>query len=368
MSEGLGLKNSNMTRLVKKNLRKIHFSGSQGDITFNEEREVVTEVDIFRVRNGEEMYAGHYTQVTRNITVHLPSERIPRGDFVIRLHLAFPISVIIITAILLVFTLVVLVLFIYYWNKPSIKATSRYQSLLMLAGCCMMYMAAIVVAIAEFVSYSLIGPLCQVDICFSAVGVQLIYSTLFMRLLRIYKIFLTSSNLRKLQGKIWSDQGLAVLSFIPVSVTIILLALWSTLYPVSTGYVTPSIPFSSDSTHLVPVCSGSTASIVWLAVTYYGVNGIPIVAVAILATLTMKVEMNIFKDTKEVNSFVFATVVCLSVLSPYTLTFTEYIQIPQIAFCFVVCPYLVVPFFCKLFLFIPKIWFSMHELRMKEAI
>ena len=231
VSEGLGLKNSNMTRLVEKNLRKIHFSGSQGDIAFNEEREVVTEVDIFHVKDGEEIYAGHYTQATRNITVRLPLEKIPGDDFVIYLHLAFPISVLIITAILLVFTLVVLVFFIYYWNKPSIKATSRYQSLLMLAGCCMMYMAALLVATAEFVSYSLIGPLCQVDIWFGAIGLQLIYSTLFMRLLRIYKIFLASSNLRKLQGKIWSDQGLAALSFIPVSVTIILLALQSALNP-----------------------------------------------------------------------------------------------------------------------------------------
>ena len=77
----------------------------------------------------------------------------------------------------------------------------------MLAGCCMMYMAAMLVATAEFVSDRFVGPLCQVDIWFGAIGVQLIYSTLFMRLLRIYKIFFTSSNLRKLHGKIWSDQG-----------------------------------------------------------------------------------------------------------------------------------------------------------------
>ena len=364
VSEGLG---HNITRLVEKNLRKIHFSGSQGDIAFNEEREVVTEVDIFHVRNGEEMYAGHYTQVTRNITFHLPSERIPRDDFVIRLHLAFPISVLIITAILLVFTLVVLVLFIYYWNKPSIKATSRYQSLLMLAGCCMMYMAAMVVATSEFVSDRFVGPLCQVDIWFGAIGVQLIYSTLFMRLLRIYKIFFTSSNLRKLHGKIWSDQGLAALSFIPVSVTIILLALWSALYPLSTAYVISPFQERSNTTHLIPLCGGSTAHFVWVAVIYYGVNGIPIVAVTILATLTRKVEVSIFKDSNEVNSFVFSTVACLYVWSPYTFTFNNVIQIPQVAFCFVVCPYLVIPFFCKVFLFIPKIWLSKHKLHMKEA-
>ena len=368
VSEGLGLKNGNMTWLVEKNLRKIHFSGSQGDIAFNEEREVVTEVDILHVRNGEEMYAGHYTQVTRNITIDLPSERIPRDDFVIRLHLAFPISVFIITAILLLFTSVVLVLFIYYWNKPLIKATSRYQSLLMLAGCCVMYMAAMVMATTESVSDRFVGPLCQVEVWLSAIGVQLIYSTLFMRLLRIYKIFLTSSNLRKLHGKIWSDQGLAALSFIPVSVTIILLALLSALHPVSTAYVIPSFQQRSDTTHLVPVCSGSTVSLVWLAVTSFGVIGILIVAVAILATLTRKVEYDIFKDTKEVNSFVFATVVCLYVWSPYAVIFYNFIVFPQVAFCLTVFPYLVIPFLCEAFLFIPKIWLSKHELHTKEAI
>ena len=173
----------------------------------------------------------------------------------IRLHLAFPTSVFIITAILLICTLVVLIFFIYYWNKPWIKATSRYQSLLMLAGCCMMYMAAMVVATAALVSDSLIGPLCQVHFCFSAIGVQLIYSTLFMRLFRIYKIILASLNLRKLHGRIWSDQGLAASSFIPVSVTIILLALWSALYPFSTGYVIPSFQQRSDTTHLIPICA-----------------------------------------------------------------------------------------------------------------
>ena len=186
----------NVTRMVEKNLRNVHFSGSQGIIAFNEEREVVTGVDIFYVRNGEEIHAGYYIG---NITVHLPSDKISEDDFVLRLHLAFPISIFVITAILLVFNTVVLIFFIYYWNKPLIKATSRYQSLLMLAGCYMAYMAALLVATEESVPAEFYGALCQVEMWFSALGLQLIYSTLFMRLLRIYKIFLSSSNSRKLQ-------------------------------------------------------------------------------------------------------------------------------------------------------------------------
>ena len=367
VSEELGLNNRNMTRFVEKGLRNVHFSGSQGHIAFNEEREVVTEVDIFHVRNGEEIYVGHYTQATKNITVHLPSEGIPRDDFVLRLHLAFPISIFVITAILLVFTLLVLIFFIYYWNKPSIKATSRYQSLLMLAGCCMMYVAALFVATPEVLFDDLHAPLCQVETWFASVGIQLIYSTLFMRLLRIYKIFHSSSNLRQVQERIWSDQGLAALSFIPVSVTIIFLTLWSILYPSSTTYVMPLFQQMGGSPYLVSICSGSTASTAWFAAIIYGVNGIPIIAVGILATLTRKVKIQIFKDSKEVNTFVFSTVVCLCVWEPFSLVFNKYIQLPQAAFCFVVFPYLVIPFLCKASLFIPKIWRSRHELYKKEV-
>ena len=359
VSEELRLHNHNMTTFVEKGLKSVHFSGSRGHIAFNEEREVVTEVEIFHVRNGKEICVGHYTQATKNITVHLPSEGIPRDDFVLRLHLAFPISILVITAILLDFTAVVLIFFICCWNKPSIKATSRYQSLLMLAGCCMMYVAALVVATTEFVRDEFYGPLRQVEIWFTAVGVQLIYSTLFMRLLRIYKIFHSSSNLRKLHGMIWSDQGLAALSFIPVSITIVILVLWSTLYPVSTGYV---IYFQemSNSAHLLRICSDSTAAFVWIAVIIYGVNGIPIIAVGILATLTRKVEINIFKDSKEVNMLVFLTVVCLCLWFLFSLMFNNYIPLPQAVFCFRVFPNLVIPFLCKASLFIPKIWRSRH--------
>ena len=111
----------------------------------------MTEVDIFHVRDGEEIYAGNYSPITGNITVQLPPERIPSDEFdrVIRLHLALPVVLYVITAALIVFTTVVLVLFVYYWNKPLIKATSPSLSLLMLAGCCVMYMAALNVTTTE---------------------------------------------------------------------------------------------------------------------------------------------------------------------------------------------------------------------------
>ena len=156
------------------------------------------------------------------------------------------------------------------------------------------------------------------------------------------------------------------MSFIPVSVTAIVLLLWSTLYPLSTGYVV-YFQETTNSTRLVRTCSDNVAALAWNTVIDYGVNAVLIVAVAIIATLTRKVEMDIFKDSKEVNSFVFATVTSLYVWSPYALIFYNFIVFPQVAFCLTVFPYLVIPFLCEAFLFIPKIWLSKHELHMKEA-
>ena len=357
----LELERRNLTASLERNLRGVHFYGTLGEIAFNEEREVVTEVDIFHVRDGEEIYAGYYSPITGNITVQLPPERILSDEFerVIRLHLAFPVILYVITSALIVFTTVVLVLFIYYWNKPLIKATSPSLSLLMLAGCYMMYMAALVVATTEFVPHTLFGRMCQVEIWFTTIGVQLIYSTLCMRLLRIYRIFFFRSF--KDPGKICSNQALVALSFIPVLVTVILLVLWRVLNPVDTAYEIPISQQNNDIKLSAPMCGASMTTIIWIVTITYGVNGIPIVAVGILATLTRKVKISIFKDSKQVNTFVFLTVVSLCVWLPYSLTFSAMFKYPEAAICFGVFPYLVIPFLCKAFLFIPRIWLSRHE-------
>ena len=356
----LELDRRSLTASLERNLKGVHFYGTLGEIAFNEEREVVTEVDIFHVRDGEEIYAGYYSPITGNITVQL-LERIPSDEFdrVIRLNLAFPVVLYVITSALIVFTTIVLVLFVYYWNKPLIKATSPSLSLIMLAGCYMMYTAALVVATTEFLPHNLFGDMCQVEIWFTTIGVQLIYSTLCMRLLRIYRIFFFRSF--KDPGKICSNQALVGLSFIPVLVTIILLVLWRALNPVVTDYEIPISEQKNDIKLSVPVCGANITTIVWIVTITYGVNGIPIVAVGILATLTRKVKISIFKDSKQVNTFVFLTVISLCIWLPYSLTFSAMIKYPEAAICFGVFPYLVIPFLCKAFLFIPRIWLSSRE-------
>ena len=362
----LELDTRNLTASLERNLRDVHFYGTLGEITFNEEREVVTEVDIFHVRKGVEIYAGCYSPVTGNITVQLPPERIPSDEFdtVIRLPLAFPVVVFVMTAVLLVFTTVVLVLFIYCWNKPSIKATSPFLSLLMLAGCCIMYTAALDVATTELLPHEFFGPMCQLEIWLTAIGMQLIYTTLFMRLLRIYRIFIY--QVFNKPGTIFSNRAILIQIFIPVSVIIFLLILWTSLEPAYTDYV-PASGQTSGPPLDAKICGGANFPI-WAVAIVYGVNGITILAVAVIATLTRNVHLECFKDCKEVNSFVFLTVLCLLIWLPYTLTFSLSIPIAEASFCFGVFPYIAIPFLCKVFLFLPKIWSSRYERRKRRTL
>ena len=358
------LENGSVSAIVERNLRSVNFSGALGRIAFNGDREVVTEVDILHVRGSEVVCAGHYNPLTGNLTVQLSPGRIPIDDFenvVLSISLAFPIVTLVIAAALLVFNTVVLVLFIYYWNKPSIKATSPYLSALILTGCYMLYIGTLIISSGELLDPDLFGRMCQAEIWFTATGMQLIYSTLFMRLLRIYRLFFF---VFERHGKFWSDQVMIASSLVPVSITILVLILWSVLDPVPTGYAVPLSEQSNVFPHVTAICGGNYP--IWLSVIVFGVNGSMVVAVTFLAILTRKVHLECFRDSKQVNLFVFSTVVCLGTWFPYALTFVVLISIPEAAYSITVLAYLLIPFHCKVFLFVPKIWSSRRERRMTK--
>ena len=354
-----GLNKSNFTEAVESNLKSLTFSGTLGEIAFNEEREVVIEVDIFHLRDGEESYIGYYSPLTGNVTLQLPSERIPGDEserIVISISKAFPIVVYVIIAVLFVFTTIVLVLYIYYWNKPSIKSTSPFLSLLMFAGCYILYIAALVVATAEI---EFLGFMCQLEMWCMSIGMQLIYSTLFMRLVRVYRLFFF--RVFDKPGTIFSNQAILIQICIPISVTALLLTLWTSLDPAYKDY-TPVSGQNCGPPLFSKICGGNNF-FVWALVMIFGVNGITILAVAVIATLTRKVHLECFRDSKKVNIFVFSTVVCLVIWLPYTITFNFYIPIVEVSFFFGVFPYIVIPFLCQVFLFVPKIWLSRHQRR-----
>ena len=182
-----------------------------------------------------------------------------------------------------------------------------------------------------------------------------------MRLLRIYRLFFF---IFEKPGKVWSNQSIVALTFIPVSVVIFVLILWSTVDPIVTRYSPPLFqPMANPPHYIVNVFCQSHALIVWLLVTLYGVNGVTVVAVAVLAILTRKVHLDCFKDSKQVNMFVFSTIVAMCIWFSYLFFFVYIVPIPTAGYLFSVLSYLVIPFLCKVFLFVPKIWSAKHEKR-----
>jgi len=152
------------------------------------------------------------------------------------------------------------------------------------------------------------------------------------------------------------------MTFIPISVTILLLILWSVLDPVVTGYFLPVFIPMSDPPYYKEVvfCQGNYI-LIWFSILLFGVNGFTIMAVATIATLTRKIHLDIFKDTKQVNAFVFSTVVCLCVWFPYAAVFFFVVDVFEAAYVFNVIPYFVIGLLCKVFLFVPKIQSARHE-------
>ena len=229
----------------------------------------------------------------------------------------------------------------------------------------MLYLGCLIAG-ANNLDVSIFGSMCLAQVWFIATGMQLIYSALFMRLLRIYRIFF---HIFTKPGKIWSDYTLVALSFIPVLVTILLMTIWTVVDPIVAGYTTPVFDMTSNPpqyTRYVFCETKRNKGIVWSSVVLYGVNGITILGVVILATLTRKVHLDSFKDTKHVNAFIFSTAACLCIWLPYTVVFSNVLINPETSYVFNLLPYLVIPFLCVVFLFIPKISSSRHEKRRSQ--
>ena len=359
-----GLGNSNLTSSIANNVKMIRFSGTTGQIHFNEFHESDTEVHIFQIQSGEAVHIGSYDPMSQNLTLHLqPSEVIPEDDFGktrLKLHPALPIVTLIAVGLMLVLTTIILVLFVHHWNKPAIKATSPYLSLLIFAGCYLLYGAVIILALREYIDN--FGELCQSEFWFDIIGTLLIYGTLFVRLLRVYRIFFRTFHE---PGKFWTDRFLFIMVLVIVSIAAIILLLWSTLDPLKTIDMKVFMDSDEPPFHGEILFCDSHHYFVWTVILYYVYVASVVFFVVVLAILTRKVKIANFKDTKEVSMFVFTSAIAMSVCFAYETTFANAGNI-HAAYTFEILNYFGIAIPCKAFLFTPKIWSAKFEKRKRR--
>ena len=353
-TEHYQLGNRKLTSIIASNIQMISFSGATGQIYFNEFHESDTEVHIFQIQSGEAVHIASYHPLSQNLTLHLqPSDTIPEDDFeiiLLKLHPALPIVTLVAVGLMLMLTTIILILFVHQWNKPAIKATSPYLNLLIFAGCYLLYGAVVILALREYIDNY--GELCQSEFWFDIIGTLLIYGTLVVRLLRVCRFFFC---VFKKPGIFWKDWSLFIMVCALVSIAALILLLWSTVDPLRTINLELFMTSTEPPFHGVIQFCDCNHYFIWIATLYYGYIASIMFCVVVLAILTVKVKNANFKDTKEMCMFVFTSAISMSVSFAYQTTFANAGN-THAAYMFGILKYFAITIFCKIFLFIPKLW------------
>ena len=220
-----------ITAVIEDWLNQSRFQGASGWIEFNQYHAVSTPIEVFWILDNDTYkQVGIYNplhpldfHVSLNST-DLPSDTVPRVFK--RILISRPIAIVLFILIggVIIFTTIQLILYLCYRHHSVIKATSPFLSLLMFAGCYLFCVAALqLVTLGSFVlSPEAFTAMAIANYVLIINGISLIFITLFIKQLRVYRIFTCwSKNL----GKQWNS--------LPLLASILSLSLITTLFLVS---------------------------------------------------------------------------------------------------------------------------------------
>ena len=348
-----------ITTIIEDRLAGLSFQGAGGHVQFNEHRGVSTPVEVNWIINQNEINIGKYDPLNPtmfNVSImkdDVPKDTLPAVLFAIPL----PGTVFLYTMVIAVVGLITgqLVLLIRCRNHKAVKATDPYLSLLMFTGCYLLcYSSATAITIGSFdiqpIVYTVVLNSC---IIFAVNGLCLILVTLFIKLLRIYRIFVLQDRFKL--GKYWRNGFLILIVLTLSAIPNILVALSigfettkyrSTIVIVTRGSVTRAEKWINPNLN-----AGNLFFFVFIAI-YFILFQLMIVFIAIR---TRKIKYKNFKDTKKVNIYV------------TILSFTFALGVPIIAIlsiqrnepavsAVIAAIMLIVTAGSQLILFLPKLW------------
>ena len=308
-----------LTNIIEANLRHLSFEGVSGRVLFNDNYDIEALVDVTLLGNNNTSFTiSYYDQASPSDfkidkTFDLPPDQLPSKYNLIPL----PVAVLLITVavLCLLLTTIMFILFVKYRRYSEIKATSPYLSMLMFVGTYLIIISAITQAVLMEINRPM-GMLASATLCGSVItgnvmGINLIFSTLLLRMLRIYRIF---SYFGK-TGKIWSDKVLVVIVLLIVGGDVALLLIWFNVDPFTVNSITVYIPSGYPPHYEISLYCTSGNIAVWFAL-IFGKVGILFAIVLFLAIKTRKIQRENFKDTKKVNIYIFITVLIIAMLIP----------------------------------------------------
>ena len=311
-----------LSTMMEQYLQNLSFEGVSGHVHFSRDYGIEAMIDIELVLlNNTVTTIGRYNQLLGKSSVRmptaidLPGDKLPCHYNLVPLFVTVLLVVVVILCIAL--TTLVFVLFIKYRRYSEIKATSPYLSMLMFVGTYLILvstlMQAVLTAVESPVDSVASSSLCGSVITGNVVGINLIFSTLLLRMLRVYHIFSYFGR----TGKVWSDKVLSVVVFLIVGGDMVLLLVWFSVDPFTVNEVRRYVYERRDTLphyEITQYCASDNIT-VWFSLVF-GKMGILFIIVLFLAIKTRKIQRENFKDTKKVNVYIFITVLIIATLIP----------------------------------------------------
>ena len=297
-----------ITNIIEDHLKDVSFAGAVADISFTDNRETVTPVDIFHIRNGSTVKIGEYDGLQNNLSLwNISEESIPTDDFVVRyelLNTVYAIYIYTVASLLFVFVTLMLCLMLGLHNTPQVRAMSPFLSLLIFLGCYQLLFASIFETIHQFIPQldpTTYSALCFLEYWSSQNGVNLITATVLMRLVRIYRVFTHFGK----TSRLWQDHYLFFLILLISCLPDLLIILRIIVNPIqyteeATYLLTENPPVKLISTE----CSSEYKDIFDLITVTYTM--LLVFVLLVFAILSRKIDRNNFKDTKKISIFVFS--------------------------------------------------------------
>ena len=303
-----------ITRLLEEELAKLDFLGSTGRIMFGKYKEVSTSIEVFQVNGSMENRFGLCTFDGENLTnvtfiperdIYVPDDEIPENVIMLPTYASISIIVVIVTITL--FVVATHIVLIFFRSTPHIKASSPILSSLMLVGCYFLCFAALfnlITISVEPLSQVVFAVLCNLDVLASFNGINLILVTLFIKILRIYRIF---SNKRLIQlSCIWKNWFLVVIIIAICICPNLLFVVWFSIDPLNqttSHYFVYTNGTGLPHYNVITVCRSDYEVIFYALVAMYLLTFM--IGVVYVASRTSRIKQKNFKDTKKVNFFIF---------------------------------------------------------------
>ena len=319
---------------------------------FRNNIELHTVVSIYQIKHETAEKIGSYdllsgqTLFNRNLSASVPTDEIPR------IYRFLPIAAVvflsIVTGMCIILTTVILFLFVYYRNAAEIKATSPKLSLFMFVGSYLLLGSTVALIFISAVVNE--GPLvCSACSWSASLGINFIFATLLVRILRVYRVFTYFGKL----GRRWSDRVLCVIMLSIVGVEAVILLVWTaadafTIEDVEIYQVSTAQPYYE----VAQFCSSRSLR-TWLTLVFSEI-GVVMLFVALLAYKTRKIRRKHFKDTKKVNTYIFTSIllICVSITQWWVLRTNNY---PAASLVTVFVNFGGNAVLCQILLFVPKV-------------